>query len=695
MHVSRIILLSFWGMAICTPLAAQTQRITGHVHGVNEQAQMLPLLGASVYVLPSGPGAFTDSLGRFEIEAALGARQLIVSFAGYRRDTVEIDGEQELQIHLRQDYDLAEVKIEATQASTRINPLTPMRTEILGQAELSKAACCNLAESFETNPSVDASFTDALTGTRQIQLLGLAGPYTQITRENLPAIRGLSTGIGLDYIPGPWLESIQVSKGAGSVVNGYEAIAGQINVEMRKSDAGEKLFVNAYAGQGGRFEANVTARAQLTPGISTAVLAHGSTRQQVHDRNDDSFLDMPFTRQAGLINRWQFYSRKGWEAQAGVSLLDDLRQAGQMAFWRPGMHEVPVENPDDPHFGHAYGVQIRTRRQEAWTKTGYVFPGKPYQSFGLQLSVQNHDQQSFYGNTSYSGRERTGYANLIFQSIIGTSDHQYRVGASYLYDQFDERLRQVNYTRTESVPGVFAEYTYTYLTKFSLVAGLRADRHNLFGLFLTPRLFLRYMPDSKTTLRFSAGRGQRTANIFAENAAVFVSSREVEILSGSNTGAYGLQPEVAWNTGLNLTRTYRIDGRPGDLAVEYYYTNFRNQVVADYDFNPQMLRFSNLEGASFAHNFQVTANYEIRRRMNVRVAWKRQEVRTTYHGTLMLRPLTPLQRAFFNIEYKTRDGWHFDYTLQFTGKQRLPDTRQNPVEYRLPEYAKGFLTMHA
>jgi outer membrane receptor for ferrienterochelin and colicin len=262
---------------------------------------------------------------------------------------------------------------------------------------------------------------------------------------------------------------------------------------------------------------------------------------------------------------------------------------------------------------------------------------------------------------------------------------------SLLYDQYRELFTSLPFSRREVVPGAFAEYSYQWPDKFSLVAGLRADWHNLFGWFATPRLHARYAPDSKTVLRASIGRGQRTANVFAEYSGVMASSRIFEVPGGT---AYGLRPEVAWNTGLTLSRDFRLDYRPGQVAAEYYYTWFTQQVVADLDASPQAIRFYNLEGPSFAHSLQVSASYEAVRRLNLRAAWKYQQAQVAYAAGLRERPFLPRQRAFFNAEYKTRSGWHADLTWQWTGSQRLPDTYANPEAHQRLAQTPGFMTVH-
>jgi len=558
---------------------------------------------------------------------------------------------------------LKEVTVKRRRAATQISMLDPMKKELISQRELLKAACCNLSESFETTPSVDVAFTDAITGYKQIQMLGLAGPYTLITRENIPDTRGLAAVTGLTYTPGTFIEGMQLSKGTGSVVNGYESVAGQINVEWRKpfEEKEEKLHFNLYQSSQGRSEGNLVYRKMLTDKLSTNILLHGKSQWLKQDNNKDGFLDQPLDKQYVVANRWFWFGPKGWEVQGGVKGTYVENTGGQWNYERGGEQIA----------GKPWGFQLSTERVEGWAKIGKMF-SKPGTSMGLQLSGIYHNQDAKYGNTNYLGLQRSFYANLIYQTILGNTNHVLKGGVSTLVDNYDETFRLVNYKRNEIVPGAFAEYAYTHSTKFNLVAGIRGDYHNIFGAFATPRLHIRYAPFKKTVLRASVGRAQRTANIFAENMGYMASNRSfiVQSVAGS-PNPYGLSPEVAWNTGVNLTQKFTLDYRDGAVSVDYYYTNFQNQVVVDVE-DAHTVKFYNLNGLSFANSLQAQADYELIHNLDLRLAYRWYDVRSSYGNDLKERPLVAAHRAFANIGYETRNRWKFDYTVQWIGSKRIP-----------------------
>ena len=556
---------------------------------------------------------------------------------------------------------LDEVIIRQRQKSTTINMIDPIKKEKIGARELLKAACCNLSESFETTPSVDVAFTDAVTGYKQIQMLGLAGPYTLITRENIPDARGLSAVTGLTFTPGTWIEGMQLSKGTGSVVNGYEGVAGQINVEWKKpfEEKDEKWLFNLYQNSQGRTEGNIVHRMELSDELSTNIFLHAKSQWMKTDQNNDGFLDQPLDKQFVGANRWFWFGSHGWEIQGGVKAVYVENAGGQWDY----------EKGTEQTTGNPWGFQLNMQRYEGWAKIGHMFH-RPATSIGLQLSASYHKQDALYGRRNYDAKQKSYYANLIYQSYISNTNHIIKTGLSTVADQYEEVWDGNNFNRTEIVPGAFAEYAYNG-KKFNIVAGLRGDYHNLFGAFVTPRLHIRYAPFERSVFRASIGRAQRTANIFAENMGYMASNRAFIIQSNETDKAYGLDPEVAWNYGINFTQKFQLDYRDGALSVDYYYTDFKNQIVTDVE-DPHSVSFYNLDGRSFANSLQAQLDYELIHNLDLRLAYRWYDVRTTYSNTLKEKPLIAAHRAFANVGYETRNKWKFDYTVQWVGSKRIP-----------------------
>ena len=484
--------------------------------------QEMPLPGANVYWLDSSIGAITAEDGTFSIPYKFSYNQLVISYVGFKTDTITVNENRFVKQVLQASDELDAVEITSRKQATQKSYLKATNTFTVTSDELLKAACCNLAESFETNPSIDVNFADAVTGTRQIKMLGLTSPYILIATENIPAIRGASQAYGLSFIPGTWVESIQITKGTGSVVNGFESIAGQINAELVKPNTDDKLFVNLYGASSERLELNTHINTQVSEKWSTGLYVHGNTHQEKHDVNNDGFLDMPLYNQINLMNRWQYTNpEKGFVTFINFKYLNDEKQAGQVDF-----------NPDtDKGATNFWGSEINSERFEATTKLGYVNPEIPYQTLGLQLAFSHHNQDSYFGLNLYDIEHNSFYSNIIYNSIIGDSRHKIKTGLSFTYDHYDELVNTTNYERKENSIGGFFEYAFDNLDKLTMTAGMRVDQHNKLGFFVTPRFHLRYTPWEKSALRFSVGRGKRSANIFAENQNMFASSRQINILN--------------------------------------------------------------------------------------------------------------------------------------------------------------------
>ena len=665
---------------------AKPTPITGVVLLETKKGELLPVADASVKLNGTDKGVVSDNQGVFKLAYHELPTKIIISYVGYTADTLTITNTRDIRIILRNDKTkaLEEVTVKSGHPfASYVSTMSTLNTLNIGTREISKAACCNLSESFETTPSVDVAYSDAVIGIKQIQLLGLSGNYTQITTENIPEIRGLAGAYGLTFVPGPWLESVQVTKGTGSVANGYESIAGQINIEEKKPDRAEKLFVNAYANMLGRMETSVDYTHKLNKSWATTLFTHANNTSIKTDDNHDGFLDLPIGHQLNMINRWRYVDNNGFIAQFGIKALNDNRQAGEVDF-HPSTDKLTT---------HKYGVGIDVSQYEAFGKIGYVFAGKKYKSVGLILSVKDYTNNSYYGLTQYDGKQSSVYANLIYQSIIHTTEHKFRTGLSFANDNYHEKFVSNTYKRVETVPGAFFEYTFSPTDKFTVILGLREDYHNQFGFITTPRLHIKYDINPKTNLRFSAGSGFRVANIFAENTGLFISNRQYNILNPTNTYGYGLNPEKAWNYGVNLTHQFMINNKKGSIGIDAYRTYFTSQTIADVDANPHEINFYNLNGQSFSNSVQVEGNYELITRLDVRLAYRWLDVKTTYHGMLMEKPMTANHRAFINLAYETKNHFKFDYTTQWFSSKRLPITSSNPAALQMEANSPSYFMM--
>ena len=667
--------------------SVQSQQLLSGQIKIQEFESKTLIEGANLFWLNTSIGTISDKTGSFKIPMTPKSNQLVISYLGFKTDTLTIKKPIRLFHTLLPDNNDALDEVTLTQRRKAIQKsyFESQNIIMVSSEELLKAACCNLSESFETNPSIDVNFADALTGTKQIKMLGLSSPYLLISEENIPMVRGASQIYGLTFTPGTWIQSIQITKGAGSVVNGFESIAGQINTEIQKPSSDAPIFINAYTSVNGRQEFNAHFNTKFNEKWSAGSYVHVNQRTQKFDKNADQFLDVPISKQINILNRWQYTdASKGWVGFASLRFLDDSKQTGSMSF-DPKIHK---------NMTSFWGSEIETKRLDASVKIGYVFPETTYKSFGFQSAYSNHDQDSYFGLRRYEIEHKSFFTNLLFNSIISNTKNKFKTGINFSFDEYNEQVDLIDYQRRDEVVGAFFEYSYDSLDKLSLTAGIRIDSHNRLGTFITPRLHVRYNPWERSVLRASIGSGRKVANIFAENQKLFGTNRLIQVRENGGS-VYGLRPEKAWNYGLSFRQGFTLFEKLGDVTVDFYRTQFEDQVVVDWE-QASHIRFYNLEGSSYANSFQLEIDYVPFRNTALRLAYKNYQVKTTYGTQTLQKPLQPKQRFFANFEYRLENEekgsqWKADWTYHFVGEQRLPSNSRDGVGFLSKSY--GLLNM--
>lgn len=679
--------------------------VQAHLQGIVYDDQGEVLAGAEVRWAGTTVGTITNAEGLFEIEPIRQTKLLVTSFLGYRNDTTQVKDRKPLAIVLIPDnQQLDEVTIEARRQSVIKSWFSAFDIESFGQGELCRAACCNLSESFETTASVDVSYADAATGAKQIKLLGLSGTYVQLLTENAPAVRGLAQAFGMEYIPGSWMDAVQISKGTSSVINGYEAITGQINVEYLKPHSQSPIAVNVMLNKELHAEANLTGgwmiplpNDPMLGSMATSILAHYQEGAFPMDDNHDGVLDMPLNRNLNLLNRWR-YKNDNYTFMFLVRGLHDERHGGQ----RPthSNHHLQISNP--------YLIDLRTDRVEGFMKNGIVFDEESGMSLGIIAAGSYHDQDNHYGCTTWRASQANGYLNAIFQNTWSNEHHHHHhgdaeeeahelshklsAGVSLNYDQYWETLLNTPTTygtaptvfdRRELTPGVFAEYTLTHGEQLSLIAGIRGDWSTRYGLFATPRLNVRYAPFAWWTLRGSVGLGYRSPNIVADNSGLLASTR-IWLPGYSADLAIGAHQERSMNAGVTTVFDIPIGKRNLQISAEYYFTNFMDGVMVDLDASPNTVVLYNLRdipgSRSLSHTAQIEASMEVLRGWTVTAAFRYNDVRQTSFNTatdsyeLREKALQNKFKGLITMSYVTPlKKWQFDVTAQFNGYGRMPD----------------------
>ena len=639
-----------------------------------------PIEGANVFWLNTNQGTITKAAGEFNIQKIRDVKSLVISYIGFKTDTIDIDDKKFITHYLTfsDDNELDEVTVSKKRKTIQRTYLMPQNVVKISEEELLKAACCNLSESFETNPSVDVNHNDAITGTKQIEMLGLKSPYILITEENIPMVRGASQTYGLGFTPGTWIESIQVTKGMGSVTNGYESIVGQINTEIKKPYSDMPFFFNLFNSIDGRVEANAHLKSTISDKIQTTSFIHYNDREKANDKNGDKFLDKPIQDQLNLLSKWQYTdASNGIVSFLNIRYLDDNKKVGSIDF---------NEKSD---LSRLWGGEIFTNRFDSSFKLGYVNPKIPYQSLGFQLAYNFHDQESYYGLNDYNISQKSLFINLIYNSIISNTKNKIKAGLNFSSDSYDEFVFKSNIERTDRSFGGFFEYSFDNLNDFNLVFGLRYDNHNNLGSFFTPRLHFRYLLNDNFSIKGSAGTGRKIANVFAENQVIFLSNRK-NLNKTFTEKLYGVSPEKATNLGFSLDHKVFLFGGQGNIIFDYYNTTFDNRVIIDFETPGEFNFYNSKLGKSKSNSFQAEFLFS-KNNWNITAAYKKYDVKSYYNSGLKEKPLQPRNIIFFNYGIESNKindkNWKFDITYNRLGKQRLVRNPRDNFELVDPHFS--------
>jgi len=645
-------------------------QVNGLVQGQNGKS-LKPLYGAKIKLIGGKTGVITGEEGQFKLILPKDLPDtLVISARGYFSDTIRVTKEDRFtafNIVLYAEQLLPEVIVDFRKNATSILRLKVLHVEELTSSELRKAACCNLSESFETNASVDVNMTDAVSGAKKIQMMGLEGVYTQIQFENIPYLRGLESSFGLETIPGSWIESIQITKGTGNVVNGYESMAGLINLEFQKPDEMDQLFINAYQNRLGRSELSFHSGLKLSEKWSTGIFGFVTSQWNSIDENQDGFRDVPIGNGFAFNNRYDFHGEK-MEMKFGFNAHKDEKLGGQM--------NTETNNQSD-----GYGVLLNNTHFDVFTKTG-IFGKKPSQSLGIISNWKYQELNGYFGNRNFSGLEKRAYLNLIYDDYIKTTDHRVKVGASYTYIDISQMADSLEDSRIENITGAFGEYTYTD-SRFTSVIGFRYDYHLLFGSQFVPRLHLKYKLSERTDLRLTSGKGWRVPNYMIDNVSLLANSF-------AWTPPSSIKPEVSWNAGGSIYQEFDLFKKKASLTVDFYRTWFENQLVVDRE--NDIIRFINQQDESVSNSLQAELSLEPVKNLTVRMAYKYLDVKALYGDSQQVKVMIPKHRGFLNAAYLTQNKrWDFDVTLSIFGKARLASS-PNP---EAQEYSSVFPKLNA
>ena len=702
-------------LTVATLVAGITAATAQNINGKVVDSAGNPLPGAAIYWAETTVGVSSDIEGNFKIHRVKGYDKLVGSFTGYGNDTVQIDkSQQNIVLRLSQGIEIDGVVVESNSGGNFIKHDGIVKTENISFAGLCKMACCNLAESFENSASVTVGYSDAISGARQIKMLGLAGTYTQILDENRAIMRGLSAPYGLGYTPGMWLNSIQVSKGVASVTAGHEAVTGQINLEHRKPTDEERLFLNLYLDNELKPEINLSSALPVTKDkrLSTIILAHASLDTKSYDHNKDGYKDLPAARQFNVANRWLYQGDGGLQVRWGAKYVNDHRTGGQIDF-KESMHQDEADGTpwrDWWHRDNIYGSVVANQEATAYFKLGKPVGGAIYNrdsneelrsNIAFVADYNFFDEEAYFGaDKAYSGRQNMVNANLTYAHYFSSrSSMVMGLGGSlrlineklddYTWDNTQYWLTSdpANVTRlfdrTDSEVGAFAEYTYNIEDKFSLVAGLRYDYNFYFRKHLyTPRGHIKWNLSPTTVIRASAGLGWRPTDVITDNIGILATGRRI-VFDNEYDHTFD-RMEFALTAGGSFAQTFStIDHHDMTISIDYFRTQLFHSVVVDQERDANNIYIYSTDGKSYTNTYQIDITWNPVQRLDIFATFRYTDshytiTRNDGSQKLVERPLVGQFKTLLNIQYATRHRkWVFDVTAQLNGRSRIPTQTGN------------------
>ncbi len=659
-----------------------SQNMTGYIYG-DDEGKKQPLDAAVVKWINTTKGTITDSTGKFSLTMVnITDLRLVVSYAGYKTDTVDAADKQQVEVLLEPNMSTSTINVEGNKKSTYFGNLNA-KSEIISSGELKKESCCDLAGCFGRNSSVEVAVTDIITDAKELKILGLEGAYTQLLIDNMPLMNGLNVKYGISSIPGTSIEKIIIFKGSNSVMQGYESISGIMNVILKEYKNSDRLLVNGFVNSGLEKQFNLNFANPITKKWSNILTLHTVQKSNSMDDNGDGFLDNPLTTRYTIYNKWNYVdSVKNTEFNIAGRYWNEKREGGQ----KNNLHGSVTTH------GHKlYQQTIDINSFEGYTR----FSKQMSKTSGMKMYVNSsyYDQGSFYGNTKYDAKQ-TNFTGMGFYEFEVLPNSSLKTGLSYKYLKVDELIQfedttsktyAGNYIKKESIPGVFAENSLNILgDKATIMTGIRFDYHNVHKLIVTPRALLRYEPVKTLVFRASIGTGFRTINLFSEHSNLLASSRNIIINSN-------LEPEKVLNFGADMLFYFGGNGYSGTFNLDFYRTDFSNKIIPDYDSNPREVIFANLKGKAFSNVLQSEVSLTVLNNIDLKFSYKYIDLKYDKDGVRYDQPFNAKHRILATFSYAPANkSWGVSAGLNWFSKQRLPSTATNPAEYQLPTESKPY-----
>lgn len=650
----RIYLLLIFLLATTISYGQHTGVLFGRVSSEGKPVEFVNIL-----IVEITQGAITDSLGNYRMEnVPIGKFTVQFSGIGFitSKQSVTVTGDTQLNVDLMEDVALLnEVVVTGTlKEVSKMESSIPV--EVYSPTLFRKNPTPNIFEGLSMINGVQPQLNCNVCGTGDIRINGLDGPYTMVLLDGMPIVSSLSTVYGLSGIPNSLVKRIEVVKGPASTLFGSEAVGGLINIITQDAFTAPQFSVDAYSTSVG--ELNTDIGGVFKAGKASSLLGVNYFRfTNPRDINKDNFIDVVLQDRISVFNKWSFKTRSGKQSSIAGRLFYEDRWGGELQ-WTEALRGSDL----------VYGESIKTKRFELIGS----HPLSANKNLTFDYSYNDHNQDSYYGSTSFQAQQKTAFAQLRWNKLFGK--HEILVGLPYRYIFYDDNTLGTadgnkNAPGITSLPGLFVQDELKFNKKFTLLAGLRYDHHIIQGSIITPRLSFKYASHENSVIRLTAGRGFRVVNLFTEDHAALTGAREVVIVNE-------LKPENSWNGNLNYVHTFLFAKGFANIDASLFYTHFTNRIIGDFITDPNKIIYDNLSGYAVSKGVSLNVESQFTSGLNIIMGGTLMEVyqvQDNTSGERIPQVLAPRFSGTATVSYTLPNSkWLIDLTARINGPMFMP-----------------------
>jgi outer membrane receptor for ferrienterochelin and colicins len=552
------------------------------------------------------------------------------------------------------DLELDQVVVTGAMREVSISK-SPVKIELITSEFFKSNPVNSVIEALETVNGVQEQINCGVCGTNDIHINGMEGPYTLVLIDGMPIVSGLSSAYGFNGIPTSLIERVEIIKGPSSTLYGTEAVGGIINIITKSPETSSLIEFESNSNTHEEYKTSLAWSPKVGKRVFTTISADYLYNQKRLDFNNDNFTDIPLNNRISIFNKWEIKNKKKEKVLNLAARYYGEDRFGGTLEW------------NDSFLGSdsIYGEHVSTSRVELIGD--YILPIKN-RNFTLSFSANSHDQNSHYGNVNYRASQQVFFTNFIWNKQLGKRN-QFLAGYTNNL-QFYKDNSSSNITEQTFVPGVFVQDEFNWTEDLILLTGVRFDYHNKHGLIVSPRISLKKDFGSYTAFRFNYGNGFRQVHLFTEDHAFLTGARQVLIKNE-------LQPERSHNVTLNFNHTYTKLGY-GNFDFDVFYTYFLNKIIPDYNTDPNLIIYDNLDGNGITRGLSLSVNHKFKVPFRMRLGITLQDVfeqSKNEVGELVKETqlFAPFFSGVFNLSYEFKK-WKtkLNYTGKIVGPQKLP-----------------------